>query len=362
MGSPRQETVRRRFLLLLTAVISIVFVKMISQFLVAVLLAAIFSGMSYPLYARLVRAFRGRRALASSAALVILVLVVLIPLLALFAIVATQALSITESVGPKVQALASQPDQLAERLQALPFYEKIEPYREQILTKIGTLVEGLGGFVIRGLSDMTRGTVYFLFQLFLLLYTMFFFLMDGKNLLKRILYYIPLPHEDEVLLVDRFVSVTRATLKGTLIIGVIQGGLAGAAMAVAGIPSAVFWGAVMTVLSIIPGIGSGLVWGPAAIYLLITGDVASGVLFALFCGLVVGSVDNFLRPRLVGKDTKMHDLLILLGTLGGILLFGVVGFILGPIIAALFVTVWDIYGVAFKDVLPKVGRLEESKS
>jgi predicted PurR-regulated permease PerM len=362
MESPKQELVRKRFLLLLTAVISIVFVMMTRQFLVAILLAAIFSGMSHPLYARLVRAFRGRRALASATTLVILILVVLIPLLGLFAIVVAQAISITESVGPQVQALVSQPDQLAERLQALPFYDKIEPYREQILTTVGTIVEGVGGFAIRGLSDMTRGTVNFLFQLFLLLYTMFFFLMDGKKLLNKILYYIPLPHEDEVLLVGRFVSVTRATLKGTLIIGVVQGGLAGAALAVAGIPSAVFWGAVMTVLSIIPGIGTGLVWGPAAIYLLITGDVVSGVLLALFCGLVVGSVDNFLRPRLVGKDTEMHDLLVLFGTLGGILLFGVVGFILGPIIAALFVTVWDIYGVVFKDVLPKVGRLGESKS
>jgi predicted PurR-regulated permease PerM len=118
----------------------------------------------------------------------------------------------------------------------------------------------------------------------------------------------------------------------------------------------VFWGTIMTVLSIIPGVGTALVWVPAAIYLMATGSVVAGVVLVAFCGAVVGSVDNFLRPRLVGKDTQMHDLLILFSTLGGLLLFGVVGFILGPILAALFVTVWDIYGSAFRDVLPASGR------
>jgi predicted PurR-regulated permease PerM len=156
--------------------------------------------------------------------------------------------------------------------------------------------------------------------------------------------------------VEKFVSVSRATLKGTVIIGVIQGTLAGMALAVAGIQGAAFWGTIMTVLSIIPGVGTALVWLPAAIFLMATGSVASGVVLIVFCGAVVGSVDNFLRPRLVGKDTQMHDLLILFSTLGGLLLFGVVGFILGPILAALFVTVWDIYGAAFRDMLPGTGN------
>jgi len=152
-------------------------------------------------------------------------------------------------------------------------------------------------------------------------------------------------------MVDKFTSVARATIKGTLLIGIAQGALAGLAFWIVDISGPIFWGTVMTVLSIIPGIGTGLVWAPAAIILVIGGKVWQGIFLFAFCLLVVGTVDNLLRPRLVGRDTQMHDLLIFFGTLGGILLFGVLGFILGPILAALFVTVWDIYGHAFRDVL-----------
>jgi predicted PurR-regulated permease PerM len=191
-------------------------------------------------------------------------------------------------------------------------------------------------------------------MLFIMLYTMFFFLMDGDRLIDKILYYLPLEDHDERRMLDRFTSVTRATLKGTAVIGIIQGVLGGAAFAVVGIHSAVFWGAIMAVLSFIPGIGSALVWGPAVIILAATGHLAKAIGLGVFCAAVVGSIDNLLRPILVGRDTQMHELMILFGTLGGIIMFGVVGVIIGPIIAALFVTVWDIYGLAFKDVLPSV--------
>jgi predicted PurR-regulated permease PerM len=190
---------------------------------------------------------------------------------------------------------------------------------------------------------------------------MFFFLMDGDKLLAKILYYLPLEDKDERLMLEKFTSVTRATLKGTAIIGILQGGAAGVAFAVVGIPSAIFWGAIMTVLSIIPGIGSALVWGPAAVILLANGHYLKGAGLALFCGLVVGSLDNLLRPRLVGRDTQMHELLILFGTLGGIVMFGIAGVIIGPILAALFVTVWEMYGMAFRDLLPEVGALHRGE-
>jgi predicted PurR-regulated permease PerM len=196
--------------------------------------------------------------------------------------------------------------------------------------------------------------VNFIFMVFIMLYTMFFFLMDGHVLIEKVLYYLPLEDHDERRMLDKFTSVTRATLKGTAVIGILQGGLAGLAFAVAGIPSAVFWGAIMTVLSIIPGIGSALVWVPAVIILGATGHLVNAIGLAVFCAVVVGSLDNLLRPVLVGRDTQMHELMIFLGTLGGIIMFGIVGFIIGPIIAALFVTVWDIYGEAFRDVLPSV--------
>ncbi len=150
--------------------------------------------------------------------------------------------------------------------------------------------------------------------------------------------------------------MSRATIKGTLVIGVVQGALAGIGFAVAGIQGAVFWGTLMTVLSIIPGLGTALVWVPTVIYLArvrARGDRLSSS--RLFCLLIVGSADNLLRPRLVGKDVKMHELFILFGTLGGVLFFGVLGFIVGPILAALFITIWDIYGVVSKEAFAACG-------
>jgi predicted PurR-regulated permease PerM len=242
-------------------------------------------------------------------------------------------------------------------LSKLPFYDSWEPYRDVVATKIGEFAGNVGTFLVNSVASATKGTASFMLRLFIMLYAMFFFLIGGREILEKILYYMPLGPKEENRMVERFISVTRATIKGTLVIGAIQGTLAGLAFFVAGIGGSAFWGTIMAVLSIIPGVGTALVWIPAVIYLIAIGKLTTGILLALWCGLVVGTVDNVLRPRLVGRDTKMSDLMILLGTLGGILVFGAVGFIVGPIIAALFVTIWEMYGEAFKEYLPEVTPL-----
>ena len=345
------------FIIILLVVISGLFLAMIRGFLMTLLLAAIFAGLASPLYRRILGRCRGRRALASGLTVLLLLGVFLVPMLAFLGIVAGEAYNISESVIPWINAQLEEPDLILERLQGLPGIEKLMPYREMIFQKAGEMVGSMGSFLFDSLSATTRLTISFIFHFSLMIYALFFFLMDGSKLLEKILYYMPLESEDEQRMVDKFTSVTRAMLKGTLLVGVVQGTLAGIALAIAGIEGAVFWGTVMTLLSIIPGIGTALVWGPAAIILLATGQTWQGVFLLLFCGLVVGSIDNFLRPRLVGRDTEMHDLLILFTTLGGIMLFGVLGFILGPILAALFVTIWEIYGIAFKEYLPPVTAL-----
>ncbi len=345
---------QKGFLLLLTVAISLLFLSMLRPFLMAILMAGIFAGLAQPLYRRVRGWVRGRESLASLLTLLILVLAVLLPLLGILGIVAAEALQVSEAARPWVEKQLAEPDRLLELLEGLPFAERLEPHREELLTRAGGIVGSTGVFLFNNLEAGTRGTANFLFQVFILIYTLFFFLKDGGKLLDRILYYLPLRDDDERRMLERFTSVSRATLKGTLLIGLAQGALAGAAFAVVGIEGAVFWGTVMVLLSVIPGIGTGLVWLPAAVILVASDRVGAGVGLALFCGLVVGSIDNVLRPRLVGRDTRMHDLLILFSTLGGILLFGVLGFIVGPIVAALFVTVWDIYGLAFKDALPAV--------
>jgi predicted PurR-regulated permease PerM len=342
-------------LLLVILLISAIFLSMIRHFLMVILLAGIFSAMAQPIYRRFEGWFGGRRSLASFITLIAILLIVFLPLVGLFGIVAGQAIEIGHSVKPWIEGRLSQPSALDELLQSTPFYESISTYNDIILQKAGELVGKMSSVLFDSLSSVTLSTVNFLFLFFVLLYTMFFFLKEGDLILGKILYYVPLTDSVEQRMLDKFTSVTRATIKGTLVIGVIQGTLAGLAFWAVGIDSAVFWGMVMTVLSIIPAVGTTFVWLPAAIILAASGHYAKAIGLGLFCALLVGSVDNILRPRLVGKDTKMHELMIFMGTLGGISLFGIVGFIIGPIIAALFVTAWDIYGESFKDYLPDVG-------
>jgi len=358
-----KEVLNKRALLIVVFFISALFLAMVRHFLMAMVLAGIFSAMAHPMYRKLTARLRGRRYLASFITLSVVFFVVLIPLGGLVGIITTQAIKVGGAAKPWVQQQLAEPSALSETLQSIPFYDKVAPYRSQILNKAGELVGSISAFILDRLSSVGRGTVQLILTMLVMLYCMFFFLIDGGKLLQKILYYVPLEDRDERQILEKFTSVTRATIKGTLVIGVLQGGLAGLAFYVVGIPSAVFWGAIMAVLSIIPSVGSALVWAPAAIVLIATGKVASGIGLAAFCGILVGSLDNLLRPILVGKDTQMHELMIFFGTLGGIFMFGIPGMFIGPIIAALFVTVWEIYGEAFKDVLPRVGPgAEESPS
>jgi predicted PurR-regulated permease PerM len=346
---------RQAFLLLLVAAISAAFVAMIRAFLLTILLAAIFAGLSYPVYQWVLGRLRGRKALAAIATLVLLLVLVMAPLLAVLGAGATEALHVTETIRPRLEQLVDQPGELDSRLRAIPGYDYVAPYRAQILTKAGDLAGSMSAFLFSALSATTRATAVFIFHFFVMLYTMFFFLTGGPGLLEGVLAYLPLTEADKQRMVGKFVSVTRATLKGTILIGAAQGFLGGLAFWAAGIDGAIFWGTVMTVLSIIPGVGGALVWVPAAIILMATGEVWRGIALALFCALIVGSVDNVLRPRLVGQDTKLHELLIFFSTLGGLMLFGAMGFILGPILAALFVTAWEMFGTAFHTVLAEPG-------
>ncbi|MGI9038045.1 MAG: AI-2E family transporter [Gemmatimonadota bacterium] len=347
-----RERAGKLVLLILAIGISLLFLAMIRSFIVALLLAAVFSAMAHPLFRRLSARLGGKPRTASVLTIVFVLLVLIIPLGAFLAIVVAQALSVSEAVGPFIERQMSTPDLLESLFDRFPQLDWLRAYQAEIIARLGGLAETAGSFVVNSVAALTKSTAAFLLDLFVMLYAMFFFLVSGRAILDRILYYLPLAPDDEARMIDKFVSVTRATIKGSLVIGLVQGALAGAGFAVAGIPSAAFWGTVMAVLSIIPAVGSGLVWLPAVVWLYATGEpvAASGLL--AWCLVVVGTVDNFLRPWLVGKDTKMPDLLVLVSTLGGLFLFGAVGFILGPVVAALFVTIWDIYGRVFRGYLP----------
>jgi len=349
-----RETVNRIVLLLLLVFISVMFYRMVKGFLLALLMAAILAGLMHGVFGRLTLLFRGRRGLAADVTEILLVLVIVVPLGALTGMITAQAIKVGNNVTPWIRENLAEPDALTRRLEALPFYERLAPYRDDILTKAGAVASSLSDWLVEALSDVTVGTVHFLFLFVVMLYALFFFLIHGGTVLERILWYLPLAEHDEERILSRFLSVTRATLKGVGLIGLAQGTLGGLAFAVAGVQAAAFWGAVMVALSVIPGLGTGLVWVPAVVFLAMGGEWTTAIALTAFFVLVVGMVDNLLRPRVVGRDTQMPELLVFLSTLGGLSLFGALGFIIGPIIGALFLTIWQIYGETFRDLLPAI--------
>ncbi|MBX3622026.1 MAG: AI-2E family transporter [Rhizobacter sp.] len=189
---------------------------------------------------------------------------------------------------------------------------------------------------------ISQGTLDLSVNFFVMLYLLFFLLRDGDRLLRRIERALPLAPAVRQRLFRNFATVVRSTVKGNVVVAVIQGALGAVALAVLGLPGAVLWGVVMAVLSLLPAVGAALVWGPIAVYLMAVGDVGKGLGLAAFGTLVIGLVDNVLRPVLVGKETRMPDYVVLISTIGGMSLFGVNGFVIGPVIAALFIAVWDI--------------------
>ncbi len=346
------EQFRKGSVLVMTIAYAVAFLAMISGFFQALMLAAVFSGLVYPLYLWIQKKLGNRDTLASLLTIAVTLNVIVVPMISLLGLIAEQAVNVSGDVTPWIERQLNSPvKQVNAFPDWIPFADRLEPYQDKISAKIAEFAGTAGGYLAESLAKLSQGTVSFFLQLFIMLYAMFFFLTDGPALLNKILSYAPLSQDDKNKLLTVGLSVSRATVKGTLIIGVIQGILGGLGFAVAGIEAAVFWGAIMTVLSVLPGIGVTLIWGPAVIYLLMSGQVLAGLGLLAWSAGVVGSIDNILRPILVGRDTKMPDLLILLSTLGGLGLFGASGLVLGPILAALFLTVLAIYSRIFADWL-----------
>jgi len=311
---------RIAFVVILAIAVSALFLAVIWPFLKPLLLGALLAGLCHPLYRWITRLLRGRRSLGAIITLLILFIVVAGPLSAFLGVVVQQALAVSNQAIPWVQqhfgaaSTFNAHDWLVQRFPALADHV---PSQEQLVESVGAAAKSIGGFLVTVASRMTATTAVFLLNLFVMVYAMFFFLKDGEKILEKIFYYMPLSDEDEALMLQRFTSITRATVKGTLVIGIIQGGLAGIAFWLAGIDGAAFWGTIMAILSIVPGIGAALIWVPAVIYLIVTGQLLAGLLLFAWCAAVVGTIDNILRPILVGKDAKMPDLLILVGTSAG---------------------------------------------
>ncbi len=338
------------FLLVLALVTSILFFWVIKDFVITLFFAAIFAGLLHPVYRRFLQWTGGKQSLSSAVTVVLSLLVVVIPALLFFGIVVSQAAEVS---GSAKQWLASQkvsPDAFQGKLATNQHLKFLLPYQDKIIEKGHELAAKAGAWMAEALASGAQGTGTFLLLLFVMLYATFYFLTDGRAILDSALRYTPLSDNDRLRLRHTVLSVSRATLKGKLIIGIVQGTLAGLSFWVAGIQGVLFWAVLMSLLSVIPSVGTAIVWVPAVIFLAVTGKTGAAIGVGLWCGLVVGTIDNVLTPMLIGKDTDMPDLMVLLATLGGLAAFGFSGILMGPIIAAVFLAVWQIWGGAVDEV------------
>lgn len=354
MTDPTTETApyRRSLVLGLFLAVGAAFVWVIRDYLLALFLAAIFSTLLHPVYRwTLVRCGR-RRGIASGLVLFGFVVVVGLPLVFFVGLIANEAVQLARVIVPWIRDHLTDPSGFTGGLPGwLPFGQAIEPYRELLLERLEAATGNIGSSLMSGITTATGSMMAFGIALFVFLYAMFFFLMRGADLFHAGLRYLPLDGEHRDQVVEKGIAVTRATLKSILVIGVIQGVLTGLALWAVGISGAAFWGTVVVVLAAVPVLGAPLVWIPAAIWLLVQGDTVAAVGLVAWGIVVVGLVDNILRPRIVGEETRLPDLVVLVSSLGGIAVFGALGIIVGPIIAAVFFVVLDIYRYTFASAL-----------
>lgn len=333
-----------RSFLVVVLLVTMAFVWVVADLLMPVFWAAVLAVLFQPLNRWYVSAVRGRPSLAAVMTTVTIIFVIIVPFGLLAAAVTQQALGIYRRIA------AGEID-----LQApIDFMERSIPMLNDLLTAYGVDVESIrtsledaamtvSRYIATEALAFGRDALTFTLLFGVMLYVLFFFIRDGQHILDGVIRAVPLGDDRERRLLTKFAVVSRATMKGTLVVAAVQGAIGGVTFALLGIEAAIFWGVAMGIVSLLPAIGPALVWIPAAVILIAIGSLWKGVVIILVGTFVIGLVDNLLRPILVGRDTKMPDYLVLLSTLGGLAVFGLTGVIAGPLIAALFLVVWDMF-------------------
>lgn len=335
------------YLSLLFGALLILSFFVIQPYIVSVLMALIAANFAHPLYVRILPFVKQKQSAASFLTLLFLCLCFILPLLYFISIASTQAIEVGNNFYSAAQNYIKNPDQIPPYLQSAIQYLS----ENNVFEKISGAIGKLGNFLLSSLGSIGNMTFNAILKIFIFLYSIFFFLQDDGKLVKALTSYIPLPEKDTKKILTRVDNTVKATIKGTIIIGFIQGTLAGIGFWIAGIPGAIFWWLIMIILSAVPVLGAPLIWIPACIFLAVDGDVTTAAILALYCGLIVGNIDNLIRPRLVGKNVGIHEVLVLISTLGGITFFWISGFILGPAIIACFLAIGEEYKEDIKKIV-----------
>lgn len=342
----RTPTVQTASFVVLIIIVTAAFIWLMLPFYGAVLWAVILALLFNPLQRRLAASLGGRDNIAAGLSLLACVCIVVIPGSIILAALAQEATDLYYRTSTREfdlakvlgQVRSAMPPFVVETLSALNLGSF-----EEIQARLTSLIGQAAQVIATRAVSIGQGTAQFFISLGVMLYVLFFLFRDGATLATTIRNASPLSEHHTDYILGKFSDVIRATVKGNVIIAVIQGGIGGVAFWLLGIEAALLWGALMTMLSLLPAIGAFLVWGPAAAYLFLSGQYLRGAILVAVGVFIISLIDNLLRPPLVGKRTRLPDYVILVATLGGIALFGVNGFVIGPLIAALFVAVWSLF-------------------
>ncbi|MDF0752248.1 AI-2E family transporter [Marinobacter sp. 71-i] len=331
------------FLAMLVGV-SLAFVLLMKPFFGPIFWAVAIALIFHPVRERLARRLGDRPNIIALLTLLICMVIVVIPVLALVTSLVAEGLSLYQ----RIQEGQLRPGEYIDRVnQSFPaiesFFAQFGMDFEGVRDRVVNAFVGGSQFLAKQALGFGQNTFQFFLGLALMVYLSFFLLRDGSQLVDLLIRALPLGDERERLLFAKFAEVTRATVKGNLLIAIIQGALGGGIFWFLGIQGALLWGVVMAIVSLLPAVGAALVWVPAALYLAATGEMVSAIVLTAFGVVVIGLADNLLRPVFVGRDTKLPDYIVLLSTLGGIVMFGINGFVMGPLVAALFMAFWGIF-------------------
>ena len=343
MNSPQLQ--RGAFLVLLAAVTA-AFIWVLMPFFGAVLWGVALAILFTPLYKRLLKKMPGRRNSAALATLTICLVIVILPLAMVTVSLVQEVSLVTQNIrsgqinfaGYFQQILDATPRWLLSLLERFNLGD-MASWQKRISEGAAQ-----GSQVVAGQAlTIGQNTFDFVVSFFVMLYLLYFLMRDGAALSKMVRDALPLAKPHTHYLLNKFTTVIRATIKGNVAVAIAQGTLGGLAFWFLGVQGALLWAVLMAFLSLLPAVGAALIWGPVAIYFLATGHWWQGGVLIFVGVFVIGLVDNILRPLLVGKDTQMPDYVVLMSTIGGMALFGINGFVIGPVIAALFMAAWSLF-------------------
>jgi len=352
---PVSASFKNQALLPLMIVVTLALGWILLPFYGSIMWGAIIALLFTPVYRRLLARLKWRRTPAALLTLLLVLLVLVLPFALLTAALAREAALLFQQlqsgeVNPSLYfqgRFNALPDWVTAQLDSFGLVNFAALQRRLV----AALAQG-SQFLASQALGIGQITFEFVTSLFITMYLAFFLIRDGDSVARALRHGIPLAPEHKKELIGKFTTVIRATVKGNLLMAVIQGALGGIAFWFLGVRGALLWAVLMAFLSLLPAVGAGLVWLPVAVYFFLTGAIWQGVALCTWGLLVIGLIDNVLRPILVGKDTRMPDYVVMITTLGGMVVFGVNGFVIGPSIAAMFIAVWHIYVTTRIDPAP----------